>query len=369
LLNMANTAPTVPSGTHQPNQASNNILSGSPAGSLLLSFKDQGTNGMWLVTQLLSNFKDIKVLSQPFIVALNNQDSSFQQSDSRFLPGETTSSLGGAVQQNNAQQAILGINVKPLISNGGKVNLGIVINVQEYGTSTEVLTRKLQTNANINDGEVLVLGGLTKTKVVNGTTGTPGLQHIPLFGWMFKKKTKVTIKEHLLIFLCPRIIHTTPGKYFDPYTKNKMLNMNKILAEGENFDTLKDPITHWFFGSPASDVATKRIHAFKERGMYSSNQDYSIDKQRAGVKTITVNPDHKVDHKTVMKTTGHIAPPSTIKKENPVKATANNSKIKKPTKTKHIAQVSKQQVQPKVALSEEEELKRLFATLDTPIVA
>jgi general secretion pathway protein D len=366
LLNMATGAASgVPAGTTQSNQSTNNILSSSPAGSLLLSFKDKATKGMWLITQLLSNFKDVKVLSQPFIVALNNQTSVFSQKDSRLLDGDVTTSLGGTVRQKTRRNAILELNVTPLISNGGKVNLGIKITVEEYGTPTETLSRQLQTNANINDGEVLVLGGLTKTKVSDTVTGTPGLQHIPLFGWLFKKKSKLITKENLLIFLCPRIIQTTPNKYFDPYTKDKMLAMNKVLIEGENFDTLKDPITHWFFGSPDSEVATNKIKAFKHRTMYSADQNYLIDKQRAGVKTITINPKQQLDHKSIMQKTGYVSPPAAQEKtiENYIKAKESPKKTYTAQSTRELV-IEKHN--PKVMLSEEEQLRKLFASLDSP---
>ena len=359
-----------PSGTTLGNATGSNLITGAGAGSLLLSFKDKATNGMWLIAQLLSNFKDVKVLSQPFIVAMNNQNSSFASSDSRLLDGDTTTSLGGTVNQKVRKDATLGISVTPLISHGGKINLGIHIKVEEYGAGDQTFNRNLQTNANINDGEVLVLGGLTKTKVINAVTGTPGFKDIPLFGWLFKSKSKVTIKEHLLIFLCPRIIHTSPNKYFDPYTREKMLAMNKGLVEGENFDTLKDPITHWFFGSPDSDIASKRIHAFNDKNMYSSNKDYFADKQRVGVKNITVNPKKQVDHHSVMKTAAYIPPPAekTSKKAAEEKAIENYIKVDRPTKKTYVAQSNKKEEAPKIALSEEEELKKLFASLNASTV-
>lgn len=367
LLNMATANESgQPSGTTLGNATGSNLVTGSPAGSLLLSFKDKATNGMWLVTQLLSNFQDIKVLSQPFIVAMNNQNSSFASNDSRLLDGDITTSLGGSVRQKTRKDATLGVSVTPQISHSGKINLGISIKVEEYGTSTETLHRNLQTNANINDGEVLVLGGLTKTKVVDTVMGTPGFKDIPLFGWLFKKKAKVTTKEHLLIFLCPRIIHTAPNKYFDPFTRDKMLTMNKILNKGENFDALKDPITHWFFGSPDSDIASKRISAFKDKNMYSSSQDYIADQRRAGVKNILINTKKQVDQQSVMKTSAYVPPPATKTPEKTAeeKTIENYIKVDRPAKNTYIAQAEKKEKSVKPSLSEEDELKKLFASLD-----
>ncbi len=375
LLNMASSDQSAVSGTTLGNASGSNLLSGAQGGSLLISFKDKATNGMWLVTQLLNSFKDIKVLSQPFIVAMNNQNSSFYSTDSRLLDGDTTTSLGGTVNQKTRKNATLGISVTPLISHGGKINMGISIKVEEYGTSTETLNRNLQTNANVNDGEVLVLGGLTKTKISESIIGTPGFKDIPIFGWLFKKKVKATTKEHLLIFLCPRIIHTDPNKYFDPYTKNKMLTMNKILVDGENFDTLKDPITRWFFGSSSHDIASKRINAFKETKMYSSSADYYADKKKVGVRNITVDPNKKIDQQSIMKTASYIAPPPVKNSEKTPeeKAIEEFIKVDRPAKKIYIAQtekptpkITKKPV--KIALSEEDELKNLFSSLAAPAV-
>lgn len=374
LLNMASASQGSVSDTTPGNISGSNLVTGSLGGSLLVSFKDKATNGMWLVTQLLSNFKDIKVLSQPFIVAMNNQNSSFSSTDSRLLAGDSTTSLGGVVNQKVRKNATLGISVTPLISHSGKINMGISVKVEEYGTSTETLNRNLQTNANINDGEVLVLGGLTKTKISETVIGTPGLKDIPLLGWLFKKRTKATTKEHLLIFLCPRIIYTAPNKYFDPYTKDKMLTMNKILVEGENFDTLKDPITRWFFGSTSTEMASKRIEAFRDKTMYPSLKDYNAEKHRVGVKNITVDPNKQVDQNSVMRTTTYIAPPPAKSSDKAAEKKAIESfiKVERPSKKTYIAQTKTpeqktKQEDKKTPLSEEDELKKLFSSLAGPI--
>ena len=132
----------------------NNLANQATAGSLILSFNDSSTNGMWLVSQILSKYKDVKVLSQPFIVALNNQESSFTQNDTRLVLGDATVSSGGALTQQVPKTASLGVSMRPLISGNGKINLAINIKVEEFGASFNTLSRTITTNANINDGEL-----------------------------------------------------------------------------------------------------------------------------------------------------------------------------------------------------------------------
>jgi general secretion pathway protein D len=354
------------------NLGNTNFAGATTAGSLILSLKDTGGSGMWFITQLLNSYKDVKVLSQPFIVALNNQSCSFSQDDTRLLPGDATvASGGGAVTiAQQPQKSTLKVGVTPLISHGGKINLGINITIQEYGDSNTTLSRQITTNANINDGEVLILGGLTKTKVTNDIAKTPGLADVPLLGWLFKKKQKVTVKENLFVFMCPRIITTHVDEVFDPYTKNKMTSMNEILAKGENFETLKDPITHWFFGSNDNDVATKRINAFNNKHMYNSNETYKLDRYNTGARTITLDATDPIDRRSIRKIKNLVPPPPSKKlaranKESNTDRAADFLKVeKKPVSKIKLAKAAQSADQP---TSEEQEFKNLFAQLQNPV--
>jgi general secretion pathway protein D len=61
----------------------------------------------------------------------------------------------------------------------------------------------------VDDGKVVVIGGVMRKRDEEGTIGTPGLRKIPLFGWLFKDETTRQTKTELLIFISPQIVDPT----------------------------------------------------------------------------------------------------------------------------------------------------------------
>jgi type IV pilus assembly protein PilQ len=58
----------------------------------------------------------------------------------------------------------------------------------------------------IPDGVTTVVGGIKQTREGTSNDRTPGLSKIPLLGWLFKRESKTTENQELLVFITPRII-------------------------------------------------------------------------------------------------------------------------------------------------------------------
>ena len=71
---------------------------------------------------------------------------------------------------------------------------------------TIVLLYLLETQVLIADGETAVIGGLTEEGTQESEAGTPGLSSIPGLGWLFKQRSKSTVRQELMIFLTPKIV-------------------------------------------------------------------------------------------------------------------------------------------------------------------
>ena len=266
-----------------------NMASGFTAGSFILSFKDPATNGMWLVTQMLNSYQDVKILSQPFVVALNNQSCSFNSSESKLLPGGSSVIPGGGGVQSYKEnvKATLEVKLTPMISRDLRINLAIDITIQEYQStnSSVILNRKIHTNVNIKDGEILVLGGLTKTTLTKSEKATPLLSKIPVIGNLFKSKDNSKSKDNLLVFISPRIIIPRKEGKFDPYTAAKITNVNKIFDN--NIETIKDPVTHWFFGSDENELAIQKVKMLGKKDLFG--ETISDDTYHSTSRVIVVN--------------------------------------------------------------------------------
>ncbi len=70
-------------------------------------------------------------------------------------------------------------------------------------------TRKITTELLVDDGQVIVIGGVMRNREEESNRGTPGLKNIPLLGWLFKNVTEAKDKTELLIFISPQIVESS----------------------------------------------------------------------------------------------------------------------------------------------------------------
>ena len=217
-------------------------------GSLILSINDSNGGGIWNVWQVLKRYSNSTILSQPFIVTLNNKQAEVKVSQQRFLDGDVSGSNGGLTIKKVFVPATLQVAITPRISLSNNINLDIVVVVQDFiGTSEARTNRAIVTNTNVGNGEILALGGLTTENVTINMSETPLLSKVPLVGWFFKKEAKVITKNNLLVFICPTIIEPFRQGGMDHFTERKSMLAKEQLDESVNLENLRDPITRWFF--------------------------------------------------------------------------------------------------------------------------
>jgi type IV pilus assembly protein PilQ len=148
-----------------------------------------------------------RVLSNPKVVTSDNKKAIIQQGKS--IPYKTISTTG---TQTQFAEAVLGLEVTPTVTKDGYIKLEILakkdqadfIN-QSEGVPT-IDKKQATTLLYVRDGETAVIGGIYERLENDGETGLPGLENIPLLGWLFKKTSKSDDKTELLIFITPRIL-------------------------------------------------------------------------------------------------------------------------------------------------------------------
>lgn len=157
------------------------------------------------------------VLSTPNLLTLDNELASiFVGQTIPFVSGQYVTDGGG--NSNNPFQTIqreevgLKLNVRPQISEGGTVKLDIyqeVSSVDERASSTAgTVTNKraIDTSILLDDGQIMVLGGLLQDGFTQGTESVPGLSSIPGIGALFRHERRQRNKTNLMVFLRPYII-------------------------------------------------------------------------------------------------------------------------------------------------------------------
>ena len=247
--------------------------SAEKAGSFFVSLKDSGnSNAMWSILKLVNRSKKSNVLAHPFLITRNTFPASVKIGESRLSSsGSSTTQQSGATKvMFDRLNANLTIEATPIISPKTKiVNLNLNIEITSFspGDENPRSTRTIATCANVRNKEVLVLGGLTKTQDSTGLSSTPVLGKVPVFGWLFKSKTKTFNQSNLTIFICPTILSHGEDVDKKTFVDEKFVYAKGAFGEGDAFADLRDPITHWLFKSPLDEKAQiKRFFSdrFKE---------------------------------------------------------------------------------------------------------
>lgn len=238
----------------------NNVALKSAAGSTLLTINDKDGK-TWSVLQFLQLFTHTKILSHPHVVVSNNKKAFISIGEQRLLPDEASAGSSGVTTvRYKPIEASLNVNIMPRISFSAlketevaqsTVNLDIKIDVVEFvaGSSNARITRNIVTTANVKNGGILALGGLINTVDQTSQKSTPILSKIPILGWFFKDKSSEISKTNLTVFISPTIIIPQLRGGVGEYTHDYIQLAKQYSKEGQLFDTLRDPITRWFFKS------------------------------------------------------------------------------------------------------------------------
>lgn len=157
------------------------------------------------------------VLSTPNLLTLDNEAASiFVGQTIPFITGSYVTGGGGT--SNNPFQTVqreevgLKLNVRPQISEGGTVKLDIYQEVSSVDTRasgdarTVTNKRAIDTSILLDDGQIMVLGGLLQDGYTQSNDAVPWLSDIPGLGALFRNESRSVNKTNLMVFLRPYII-------------------------------------------------------------------------------------------------------------------------------------------------------------------
>lgn len=151
----------------------------------------------------------IKILSSPRVAVLHNNKARINQgSIIQVAATETTSTTGGAVQTFKEVPVGVILEVKPLISNVGTVNLDLKIERSASTGNGTRTVRDVATNIIVKNGETAIIGGVFTSDVNNKRTGIPGLKDIPILGTLFRSDSVSKGKTELMFFISPKILQS-----------------------------------------------------------------------------------------------------------------------------------------------------------------
>ena len=197
--------------------------------SFNISYIDRNSaKTMTSTLKLLEQFGNVKVLSSPKIMALNNQPSILKVVDNRVyfrLEVDTSETSGGTTNTTieteiNSVPVGFMMSMTPYIGEDGEIILNIRPTISRIlrfvndpnpilaannisSPVPEIQVREMETVLRLNSGQVAVLGGLMQDTANNSTDQLPGLATLPIIGRLFKGTQKEFSKSELVVFLRP----------------------------------------------------------------------------------------------------------------------------------------------------------------------
>ncbi|HFB8724282.1 TPA: type IV pilus secretin PilQ [Neisseria gonorrhoeae] len=155
-----------------------------------------------------------KTLANPRVLTQNRKEAKIE-SGYEIPFTVTTASGGGNSTNTELKKAVLGLTVTPNITPDGQIIMTVKINkdspAQCASGNNKILcisTKSLNTQAMVENGGTLIVGGIYEENNGNTLIKVPLLGDIPVIGNLFKTRGKKTDRRELLIFITPRIIDT-----------------------------------------------------------------------------------------------------------------------------------------------------------------
>jgi len=184
---------------------------------LAFAFFDEAS-GVMAFFDLLAANSNVKFLSTPQIMVLDNQTATIRVGDQ--IPVTTRSSQSTTnpdapiVTEVQFRDTGTLLTVTPRINAGGRVTLEISQEVSLPGSSpaiggggnVSIAQRTINSSVTVQSGQTVVLGGLILENTTEGRTGIPGLMNIPGLGKLFSKTTEDVFRTELIITVKPQVI-------------------------------------------------------------------------------------------------------------------------------------------------------------------
>lgn len=170
----------------------------------------------------VASVTDVKVLSSPSLMVLDNRTASLQVGDQVPIVTQSAVSVlnpdAPIVNSVTLRDTGVILNVTPRVNDGGLVMLDIeqevsdVVATQTSGIdSPTIQQRRISTSVAVNNGDSIALGGMIRDRVTDVDTKVPLLGDIPLLGRVFRSSEDRTERTELLVLITPRVI-TNPDR-------------------------------------------------------------------------------------------------------------------------------------------------------------
>jgi general secretion pathway protein D len=202
----------------------------------------------------ISTISGANVLSTPNLMTLDNEEA-------RIIVGQNIPIVTGSYAQTGSTATVtpfqtftrqdvgLTLRVRPQVSENGTVKLQIfqeVSSIQSVSNVTGIILNKrnVESNVIVEDGQIIVLGGLIGDNYTDGSSKIPILGDLPLIGGLFRYDNKSRTRTNLMVFIRPSVLRNNEqnnifsnNKLDEFEEKRKTFVQAPLLLKKENLNT------------------------------------------------------------------------------------------------------------------------------------
>lgn len=174
-----------------------------------------------LILSALQTQNQVKIVSNPTIVTLNNTEATINVGSEDPIPNYTYNQERGSFEVSGFNYKPIGIilRVTPQVNAAGFIKLTLAPEVSQKNGETTfggaggatipiIATRKATTTVSLKDGYTMGIGGLLTTQRTGGQTKVPVLGSVPFLGRLFRSDTKNDETTNLIIFITAKTINS-----------------------------------------------------------------------------------------------------------------------------------------------------------------
>jgi general secretion pathway protein D len=204
----------------------------------------KGDFDMYAILKANRENSNIKILSTPEIVTLDNHEATINISEQiPFLTGSRVDENNNVIQTIEYRDIGILLKLTPFINENGYITLNINQTIQKIVEETRelespsVFNREITSKVTVMDGRTIVIGGLIRNDTQFVEQKVPLLGDIPILGLFFRRTKKQKIRTNLMVFITPHII--TEDERIEQVTQERMdaqTELEKEWKRGQKID-------------------------------------------------------------------------------------------------------------------------------------
>ncbi len=184
-------------------------VSATPGGILTFTYSSGMLNALNLRLSAFERIGKVRAVAKPTVVTVNGKKAVIKQGQE--IPYQTAVIAGGgSVASITFKEAVLKLEVLPIISPDGRILLDITLTRDTPGVQTPIgpaiNKNEVNTKVIVQSGDTVVIGGIIDSLDRDTREGVAGLVRVPVLRWLFGQKIRELQDIELLIFITPTLI-------------------------------------------------------------------------------------------------------------------------------------------------------------------